>query len=470
MKRMKSALAVALAVITVAVMLVGCSQTGESIMQKTYENYENLAASCMVTDSAGKESHRFKLKGDAEENNYVTVDLGAITAFNTVVLHENGDNVTLFEIYGSKEPDIGYEFLYQSDCIEGGHTCFLGDVEYRYLRIFVNQASGNFTLDGIEVYDIKSDDAQDLRVSAYFVANDINENTDFSRLDGVTDVILFGTSSFDKDGNIRFTDSDGNENEQFFAERVDMLKAAIGNRDINIICDVGLPYGNDNADIITLFGENVDRAVESVADLLEKYDFDGFDLDYEFPYKKIEWKQLNDFMRKLDKKIPDKLISLAVAPWDLRFDEDVIQIIDRAEVMLYDMFTAHNYHSTFPVTVNGIDKMLKGGFSPKQLDLGLPFYSRPTNRLAFWGSYAQFSDSLDRYTNLIYYNGFDHSGNPMTAPQYINSPQMIADKTAFAIDSGLGGVMVWHLNCDLPYDNELSLFRSISETKQAKQA
>ena len=102
--------------------------------------------------------------------------------------------------------------------------------------------------------------------------------------------------------------------------------------------------------------------------------------------------------------------------------------------------------------------------------MGLPFYSRPTNRLAFWGSYAQFSDSLDRYTNLIYYNGFDHSGNPMTAPQYINSPQMIADKTAFAIDSGLGGVMVWHLNCDLPYDNELSLFRSISETKQAKQA
>ena len=163
-------MAVALAVITVAVMLVGCSQTGESIMQKTYENYENLAASCMVTDSAGKESHRFKLKGDAEENNYVTVDLGAITAFNTVVLHENGDNVTLFEIYGSKEPDIGYEFLYQSDCIEGGHTCFLGDVEYRYLRIFVNQASGNFTLDGIEVYDIKSDDAQDLRVSAYFLS------------------------------------------------------------------------------------------------------------------------------------------------------------------------------------------------------------------------------------------------------------------------------------------------------------
>ncbi len=57
----------------------------------------------------------------------------------------------------------------------------------------------------------------------------------------------------------------------------------------------------------------------------------------------------------------------------------------------------------------------------------------------------------------------------MTAPQYLNSAQMIADKTAFAIDAGLGGIMIWHMTCDLPYDNEFSLFKSINDTKTAKQ-
>ena len=57
----------------------------------------------------------------------------------------------------------------------------------------------------------------------------------------------------------------------------------------------------------------------------------------------------------------------------------------------------------------------------------------------------------------------------MTAPQYLNSAQLIADKTSFAIDAGLGGIMIWHMTCDLPYDNEFSLFKSINDTKTAKQ-
>ena len=472
MKKLNKWIALLLTVILIASVFFGCSANGREIMTDTYSGYENLAAGCSVTDSEGKSLKSFKLKGKAEENQYVTVDLGEAKAFNTVVLKENGKKVTLFEIYGSNDAEKDYEFLYQSDCIEGGHTCFLGDVSYRYLRIFVNQASGSFKLYDIGVYNIKSDKAKDLRVTSYLVARDISEDTDFSMLDGITDIILFGTAKYDKNGNILFVDGDGNEtDEQFFADRVKILRKAIGSRKINVLCDIAMPYGNDNADIISMFSpENVDNTVSSIKEFIYKYDFDGFDLDYEFPNSKNEWTQLNTFLRKLDAEMPDRLISLAIAPWDLQFDEDVIKIIDRAEVMLYDMFTAHGYHSIFPVTVNGINKMLKGGFEAQQLDLGVPFYSRPTNRLAYWGSYNQFEGKLDRYTNLIYFNDFDASGNPMTAPQYINSVQMISDKTAFAVDSGLGGIMVWHMNCDLPYSNNLSLFKAINDTKAAKQA
>lgn len=472
MKKLRRIIALLLAVSLVAVSFSACSATGSSIVSSAYGMYENHALGCTFIYEDGKTSKSFELSGKMDENHFITVDLGKSMDYNTVVLQEKTQTVTLFQIYGSNELDSGYEFLYQSDTIEGGHTCFLGDVNYRYLRIIVNQSSGRFKINNIGVYNIKSDKAKDLRVNAYFVVADIKKDTDFSKLDGVTDIILFGTAKYDAKGNIYFVDREGNEvDEEFYSSRVDILRKAIGKRNINVFCDIAMPYGNDNADIISMMNdENVDNTVASIKAFVEKYDFDGFDMDYEFPYSKLEWKQFNGFLRKLDKAIPDRMISLAIQPWDLQFDEDVMQIIDRVEVMLYDMFTTHGYHSMFSTSVNGIDKTLKAGFKANQIDMGVPFYSRPTNRLAYWGSYSQFEDKIDRYTNLIYFNDFDVNGYPMTAPQYINSVQAISDKTAFAIDYGLGGMMIWHLEADLPYTHELSLFKAINDTKTAKQS
>ena len=45
---------------------------------------------------------------------------------------------------------------------------------------------------------------------------------------------------------------------------------------------------------------------------------------------------------------------------------------------------------------------------------------------------------------------------------------MVYEKTAWAIGQGLGGVMVWHYTCDVPADDEYSLFRSIAEAKAEK--
>ena len=471
MRRTKRILCVILSAVMVILMFSSCGENGRKIMDDVYSQHENLASGAQITSQDGKTLSSFVLKGKHESNSYVTVDLGGKKNFNTVVLQESGKNVTLFEIYASDSQDSDYVFLYQSDCIEGGHTCFLGDVSYRYLRIFVNQSSADFRLNGIGVYNIKNDKADSLRVTAYLVAENISENMDVSMLSSVTDIIVFGTAKFNAQGGIYFVDGSGNEtDEKYYADRMAILKSKTAGKNINLICDIAMPYGNDNADIISMLSEqNVETLTGNIKIFVERYGFDGYDMDYEFPNSKKEWTLFNDFLRLLDKAIPDKIISLAIAPWDLQFDDDVLEIIDRAEVMLYDMFTAHGYHSIFPVTANGVRKAIAGGFAPEKIDLGVPFYSRPTNRLGYWGDYKQFDGSIDRFTNLMYYNGFDHSGNPMTAPQYINSVQMISDKTAFALDAGLGGIMVWHLSCDLPYDSEYSLFRAINDTKQMKQ-
>ncbi|MCR5041163.1 MAG: glycoside hydrolase family 18 protein [Clostridia bacterium] len=46
-----------------------------------------------------------------------------------------------------------------------------------------------------------------------------------------------------------------------------------------------------------------------------------------------------------------------------------------------------------------------------------------------------------------------------------NTPDLIYAKTRWAIKNGLGGVMVRHYACDVPADNEASLFNAISRAR-----
>ena len=202
MKKGVKLLATFLSAVLIVTLFTACFPNGKIIMNNTYSGYDKQEKTSVTIKPDGKERKKFKLTGKAEENNYVTVDLGKKTDFNTVVLKENGKKVTLFEIYASNDKDKDYKFLYQSDCIEGGHTCYVGDVSYRYIRIFVNQSSGRFKLYDIGVYNIKSDKAQNLRVNSYLIVNEISDKTDFSMLDAISDIILFGTAKYDKKGNI----------------------------------------------------------------------------------------------------------------------------------------------------------------------------------------------------------------------------------------------------------------------------
>ena len=288
MKKWVKFLALVMAVVTAVTVLLGCSANGKSIMNETYSKYDNLAANAKYIKSDGKIRKSFKLKGKMEENNFITVDLNKTTDFNTVVLQERGKKVTLFQIYGSNDKDKDYKFLYQSDCIEGGHTCFLGDVSYRYLRIFVNQSSGRYRLYNIGVYNIKSKNANKMRVNSYLVANEVNEKTDFSMVDALTDIIVFGTAKYTKDGNIIYVDNEGKEiDKSVYAEKINIIKKKTEGKNINLICDIAMPYNDNNADIISMLSDsNVDKLVSNIKAFVTEYGFDGYDMDYEFPNSK----------------------------------------------------------------------------------------------------------------------------------------------------------------------------------------
>ncbi len=440
-----------------------------ALVSDVYAGERNLADGCRCYDAALRPVKFFSIKSDRSHNSCITVDLGESRAFNTITLFERGKSVTLFSIYASDSLKSGYELIYQGDTIENGRVCYVGDVRFRYLRIFVIQAEGRFCVCGLGVYNQKKIAADNFRVTAYAVADSITPETDFSALDGVTDLILFGMAHLSAQGKIEFYDHTGGRTDAAAYEaKLALLRDAIGARDIRIIVDPHLPSGRGNSATHCLMTEHLAGSVANIREFIKKYDFSGYDINYEYPASADEWVAFNGFLREIKKAMPDRLLSVAASPWKIRFDRDVLRAIDRVELMTYDIFDTHGYHSPFPGTANGIERLLSIGFRREQIDVGVPFYSRPVNAIEYWGSYPRYAERIGRYENLIYDNTFDDSGAPLTAPQYFNSAQMIADKTAFALDAGVGGIMVWHMVYDVPYDHPFSLFRAIHGTWMQK--
>ena len=64
----------------------------------------------------------------------------------------------------------------------------------------------------------------------------------------------------------------------------------------------------------------------------------------------------------------------------------------------------------------------------------------------------------------------DLDGNSGNAPNYFNDRQMIYDKTSYAIDMGLGGMMIWHMACDDTQNLEKSLTGAMKQAIEDRNA
>ena len=79
----------------------------------------------------------------------------------------------------------------------------------------------------------------------------------------------------------------------------------------------------------------------------------------------------------------------------------------------------------------------------------------------FWGNYKDVAGVLSPSNVYLYDEPYVNlDGTTGTAANYFNDRQMIYDKTQYAIDLGLGGIMIWHMACDTP-DAGLSLTTAI---------
>lgn len=304
----------------------------------------------------------------------------------------------------------------------------------------------------------KSNKVDSFRVSTYIVADYVqNINALHSEdFDIITDVIVFGSATFDNDGIVYVKD-------EALAKALSNIRQVIGDRDIHITLNILGPGGHTDSNVwedqMEAQSNEHNKAFASgvlednIIAVLDKYDLDGIHFDYEHPISTKAWNKFNRFLVSIGKKLGERSIGVALSEWNLKLSTQALKYVDTVEVMLYDIFDSEGRHATTETVKENCKQIGLSGIPYEKVNIGLPFYSRPTDRGAYWYSYNGCIDGIDE-------NGY-YTDDNIGKTFWFNTPDVIAEKTSFAIDSGYGGVMIWNYTCDLPSGNEASLLGSI---------
>ncbi len=258
---------------------------------------------------------------------------------------------------------------------------------------------------------------------------------------------------------------------------------------VKVILSLG-GWGMDKAfAALTSEEASYERFVSTVMIMVDEYDYDGIDLDWEFPDNPTEAKNFNRLARRFrrelntlgDRKGRPFLLTMAVnaspslSQW---LGTDVLlETMDFINVMTYDFYGGWSHqaghHSAFAnsarATGMSTQKALtfwhQGKGIPKEkLLVGLPLYSRG---FAAAKPYDRVNrDAPNPYQALAYHNlhqlikdGWvcswdDETKNPwLTSPKgdYVHSydnEKSLTLKTSWAIQQGYRGVFFWEIKQD----------------------
>ncbi len=299
---------------------------------------------------------------------------------------------------------------------------------------------------------------ENFHVTSYVVGDRILDKSSLCSedFDIITDAILFGCANFDNQGNVILKT-------EILEKSLKNLREVIGERNVTITLNIlGPSYtsqGKGWDHDMELQAIEHDKAFksgvleENIAKVIYDYGFDGVHFDYEFPISPSAWNTFSKFLVKLDDVMSDKIIGIAAAEWDLDISTKALACVDYLQLMMYDIYDEEGRHSTYETATELINKALLMGIPRERIHFGLPFYARPTDRDTYWYDYKLYYDKLDE-NNFYYDESIDKSF-------WFNTPDVIAEKTEFALNNGFGGVMIWHYSCDLPSTNPNSLLRAI---------
>lgn len=378
-----------------------------------------------------------------------------LAGINSLALREQGNSICGFLL----EAMVGNEYvlLTKGDTVGEYRFCDFDPVTAQKFRLTVTACRDSFKLSDITLGSSVSGSSK-FRVVSYFVANNSDGVFDEGNVRATTDMIFFGIATFDENGIVTLQREDVIADYMAAMRRINpdirlhlnLLGPSVSDPDWNTSQEKAIPLYksamvNHRRDFIA-----------GILAALDKYGFDGIYFDWEYPVTASSRRFFSSFLVALKRELGERELGTALSAWCCNLSFSAKRALDNVTVMSYDSFDSFGYHASFTSSYDAVNEFLKNGFKKEQLYLGLAFYARPTGGGAFWPSYSSYASELGKYNNVC---KADCGGRELDC--YFNCPQLIRDKTAYARRIGLGGVMTWHLACDVSYSSELSLYRAI---------
>ncbi len=215
------------------------------------------------------------------------------------------------------------------------------------------------------------------------------------------------------------------------------IRVGIASGDWKTMCENEL-YRND-------FAKNVKR-------LIEKYDFDGVDLDFEWPLNSTEFDNYSKTIVKLREVIGnEKILSVSLHPLYYKISQEAIKATDHISLQCYGPSPER---FPYEIYVKEAETAVQYGISKDKLVLGLPFYGSEEHRQGTASYWDFVKDGLivDNETDEVVYKG----------KKYIfNGQKTIARKTRYVIEQNIEGIMSWDLATDVTISHPKSLLKSV---------
>ena len=174
--------------------------------------------------------------------------------------------------------------------------------------------------------------------------------------------------------------------------------------------------------------------VRNLTTYIRAHRLQGADVDWEHPKGAAQIANYQKLLIELKRAFaPHRLwLTVAVPGWGDHIQSATFPFIDRIHVMAYDQGTPH---APFAGAVKELRHWESRKAPKTKLVLGLPFYGRNAQ------------DATATYAEIIRKHrprpGADEAGG-----FHFNGPTTIQRKTAFAIQQGYAGVMIWELGQD----------------------